>query len=593
MTQPTRLFDFPYYQMAHAPLNEMMTSQYKGQWRSISTQDFITKMNVVSRALLGMGIKPGDKIALITHANRMEWDIMDQGILQIGAIDVPIYPTMTEQDYEYILNHSEAKLCFVSNSELYHKVKNVMANVPSLQGIYTFEEVPDASHWESIFAQAEKIDPQDVKRISDDVKETDMATIIYTSGTTGLPKGVMLSHRNIASNAIASEDRLPELPFGSRCLSFLPICHIYERMLHYLYISKSVHMYLGGMEQIKDDLLVARPHIFTGVPRLFEKFYDGIYAKGMSNTGIKKVLFKWAHDLALEWKPDSENGAWYEFQLKIARKLVFSKVKIALGLTEIQAIASGSAALQPRLAKFFNGMGFGLKEGYGLTETSPVITVNTLRRPHMWREKSVGKALNGVDIKIAEDGEVMCKGPNVMMGYYKDKEKTDEVLKDGWFYTGDIGKIEDGFLFITDRKKELFKTSGGKYVAPQVIENALKESIYIEQVIVIGDGEKFAAALIAPEWVLLKQWAEKQGIDTSDVQGMIDHPKTQALFEKEIERINPSFGKWEQIKAFRLLPRTLNIDQGEITPTLKLKRKKIMENWSALVQDIFKSNSDH
>jgi long-chain acyl-CoA synthetase len=593
MTQPTRLFDFPYYQMAHAPLNEMMTSQYKGQWRSISTQDFITKMNVVSRALLGMGIKPGDKIALITHANRMEWDIMDQGILQIGAIDVPIYPTMTEQDYEYILNHSEAKLCFVSNAELYHKVKNVMANVPSLQGIYTFEEVPDASHWESIFAQAEKIDQQDVKRISDEVKETDMATIIYTSGTTGLPKGVMLSHRNIASNAIASEDRLPELPFGSRCLSFLPICHIYERMLHYLYISKSVHMYLGGMEQIKDDLLVARPHIFTGVPRLFEKFYDGIYAKGMSNTGIKKVLFKWAHDLALEWKPDGENGAWYEFQLKIARKLVFSKVKTALGLTEIQAIASGSAALQPRLAKFFNGMGFGLKEGYGLTETSPVITVNTLRRPHMWREKSVGKALNGVDIKIAEDGEVMCKGPNVMMGYYKDKEKTDEVLKDGWFYTGDIGKIEDGFLFITDRKKELFKTSGGKYVAPQVIENALKESIYIEQVIVIGDGEKFAAALIAPEWVLLKQWAEKQGIDTSDVQGMIDHPKTQALFEKEIERINPSFGKWEQIKAFRLLPRTLNIDQGEITPTLKLKRKKIMENWSALVQDIFKSNSDH
>jgi long-chain acyl-CoA synthetase len=593
MTQPTRLFDFPYYQMAHAPLNEMMTSQYKGQWRSISTQDFITKMNVVSRALLGMGIKPGDKIALITHANRMEWDIMDQGILQIGAIDVPIYPTMTEQDYEYILNHSEAKLCFVSNAELYHKVKNVMANVPSLQGIYTFEEVPDASHWESIFAQAEKIDQQDVKRISDEVKETDMATIIYTSGTTGLPKGVMLSHRNIASNAIASEDRLPELPFGSRCLSFLPICHIYERMLHYLYISKSVHMYLGGMEQIKDDLLVARPHIFTGVPRLFEKFYDGIYAKGMSNTGIKKVLFKWAHDLALEWKPDGENGAWYEFQLKIARKLVFSKVKTALGLTEIQAIASGSAALQPRLAKFFNGMGFGLKEGYGLTETSPVITVNTLRRPHMWREKSVGKALNGVDIKIAEDGEVLCKGPNVMMGYYKDKEKTDEVLKDGWFYTGDIGKIEDGFLFITDRKKELFKTSGGKYVAPQVIENALKESIYIEQVIVIGDGEKFAAALIAPEWVLLKQWAEKQGIDTSDVQGMIDHPKTQALFEKEIERINPSFGKWEQIKAFRLLPRTLNIDQGEITPTLKLKRKKIMENWSALVQDIFKSNSDH
>ena len=588
MQQPTRLFDFVYYQNENAPLTEMITSQYKGEWKSIGTADFIEKMNRVSRALIGMGIQPGDRIALITHANRYEWDIMDQAILQIGAIDVPIYPTMTEQDYDYIMNHSEVKLCFVSNEELFLKVSNVLPKVPSLKQIFTFDEVPNANHWESILAHGENVLQDEVKKRGDAVKETDMATIIYTSGTTGLPKGVMLSHRNIASNARASEDRLPDLPFGSRCLSFLPICHIYERMLHYLYIYKSVHMYLGGMEAIKDDLQVARPHIFTGVPRLFEKFYDGIYAKGMSNSGIKKILFKWAHDLAMEWQPDGANGGWYEFQLGIARKLVFSKVKAALGLTEIKAIASGSAALQPRLAKFFNGMGFGLKEGYGLTETSPVISVNTLRIPHMWREKSVGKAIQDVEIRIAEDGEILCKGPNVMMGYYKDREKTDEVLKDGWFHTGDIGKLEDGFLFITDRKKELFKTSGGKYVAPQMLENALKESIYIEQVMVIGDGEKFAAALIAPEMVLLKQWAQKQNIPTEDVVALINHPKTQALFEKEIERINPSFGKWEQIKAFRLLPRSLSIDAGEITPTLKLKRKKIMENWSDLAKDIFK-----
>jgi long-chain acyl-CoA synthetase len=588
MNQPTRLFDFPLYQLTKAPLKEMMTSQFNGQWRSISTEAFVDKMHLVSRSLIGMGIKPGDKIAIITHANRMEWDILDQGILQIGAIDVPIYPTMTEQDYEYIMNHSEAKLCFVSNAELYLKMKNVFPKVPLLQGLYTFDEVTNAENWEGIFKHAASVSNDDVKKLSDTVKETDMATIIYTSGTTGLPKGVMLSHRNIASNALASEERLPDLTVGNRCLSFLPICHIYERMLHYLYMYKSVHMYLGGMEAIKDDLLVARPHMFTGVPRLFEKFYDGIYAKGMANKGIKKILFKWAHDLAMEWKPDGENGSWYEMQLTIARKLVFSKVKTALGLTEIQAIASGSAALQPRLAKFFNGMGFGLKEGYGLTETSPVISVNTLRKPHMWREKSVGKMLPGVEVKIAEDGEILCKGPNVMLGYYKDHEKTEEVLKDGWFHTGDIGKVEDGFLFITDRKKELFKTSGGKYVAPQVIENALKESIYIEQVMVIGDGEKFAAALIVPELVLLKQWAEKQGIPTNDVIQMLNNPKTQGLFEKEINRINPSFGKWEQIKAFRLLPRPLSIDQGEITPTLKLKRKKIMENWSDLAQDIFK-----
>ncbi|MBX7051963.1 MAG: long-chain fatty acid--CoA ligase [Flavobacteriales bacterium] len=591
MKEPKRLFDFPYYQLENFPLEKMMTSRLNGEWTTISTVDFVKQMNLVSRGLISLGIAPGDRVALITHANRMEWDIMDNGIMQIGAIDVPIYPTMTEQDCEYIMNHAETRLCFVSNKELYDKISGIKSKIPSLLKIYTFERVEGAPHWSELFSVATTTDPSKVDELSRQVKEEDLATIIYTSGTTGLPKGVMLSHRNIASNAIDCEERLPHLVKGeSRCLTFLPISHIYERMLHYLYIANGVHMYMSGMDSIKDDLAVAKPHMFTGVPRLFEKFYDGIYAKGMANTGIKKVLFKWAHDLALQWEPEGANGWWYEFKLGIARKLVFSKVKEALGLTEISGIASGSAALQVRLARFFNGASIWIKEGYGLTETSPVISVNTFRRPNMWRAGTVGKPIKNVEVKIAEDGEILCKGPNVMIGYYKDKEKTDEVLKDGWFHTGDIGQIEDGFLKITDRKKELFKTSGGKYVAPQVLENAMKESVYIEQIVVIGDGEKFPAALIVPEMVGLKVWAQKQGVDSSNIEAMLAHQKVQTLFDGEIERINVRFGNWEQVKAFRLLPRQLTIDAGEITPTLKLKRKKILENWKNLIDDIYRRN---
>jgi long-chain acyl-CoA synthetase len=580
ISTPKRLFDFPYFQLDNFPLENMMTSKLAGEWQSISTKEFVEKMNLISRGLLAMGIKPGDRIALITHANRIEWDIMDHGIMQIGAIDVPIYPTMTENDCQYIMNHAETKLCFVSNEELFLKIKSIAGNVPSLAKIYTFEQVANAAHWTEVMNLSTSVDQSEVKKLSDVVKQDDLATIIYTSGTTGLPKGVMLSHRNIASNALDSEERLPILEKGkSRCLSFLPISHIYERMLHYLYMANGVHMYLGGMDTIKDDLMVAKPHMFTGVPRLFEKFYDGIYAKGMDNTGIKKVLFKWAHDLAIVWEPDGNNGWWYEFKLSIARKLVFSKVKTALGLTEIRGVASGSAALQVRLARFFCGAGIGVKEGYGLTETSPVISVNTLRIPGMWRAGTVGKPIPNVEVKIAEDGEILCKGPNVMIGYYKEPDKTAEVLKDGWFHTGDIGEVKDGFLKITDRKKELFKTSGGKYVAPQVVENAMKASEFIEQIMVIGDGEKFPAALIVPEFVGLKKWAEKNGVNAQDLNTLIENKNVQTLFDNEIERINEQFGNWEQVKAFRLLPRAFAIADGEITPTLKLKRKKIMENW--------------
>lgn len=590
---PKRLFDFPYFQLKNFPLEQMMTSKLAGEWQTISTGAFVEQMNVVSRGLLALGIKPGDRIALITHANRFEWDIMDHGIMQIGAIDVPIYPTMTEADCQYIMNHAETKLCFVSNEDLYNKISSIAHHVPSLQKIFTFEHVAHAAHWSEIFVMASSIMQDEVQKLSAEVKEDDLATIIYTSGTTGLPKGVMLSHRNIASNALDSEERLPVLVKGkSRSLSFLPISHIYERMLHYLYIANSVHMYLGGMDTIKDDLMVAKPHMFTGVPRLFEKFYDGIYAKGMDNTGIKKSLFQWAHDLAMKWEPDHGNGWWYDCQLWIARKLVFSKVKTALGLTEIRGVASGSAALQMRLAKFFSGAGIGIKEGYGLTETSPVISVNTLRVPNMWRAGTVGKPIPNVEVKIAADGEILCKGPNVMLGYYKEPDKTNEVLIDGWFHTGDIGELQDGFLKITDRKKELFKTSGGKYVAPQVVENAMKECIYIEQIIVIGEGEKFPAALIVPEFIILKKWAEKNGIKEMDHTLLIEDQKIQSLFDSEIDKLNQKFGNWEQVKAFRLLPRAFTIAEGEITPTLKLKRKKIMEVWKSKVEDMYGKKPD-
>lgn len=588
MDKPRRLFDFPYYQLANSPLEVMVTSRYLGQWKGYSTQQFVDTMNRASAGLLRLGVQPGDRIALITDGNRSEWNILDHAVLQIGAVDVPIYPTMTLQDYDFIFNHAGVKYCFVSNAELWKKVKEVQSRTPDLKEVFVFDPVEGARSWEEILVEATDDEKQRIGKLSAEVGEDELATIIYTSGTTGLPKGVMLSHRNIASNAVDSTERLPNLEIGnSRALSFLPCCHIFERMLHYLYFLNGVSVYLTGMDQIKDDMILTRPHIFTAVPRLFEKFYDGIVAKGMANKGIKKALFSWAVNLALHWEPDGAKGSWYEFRLGLARNLVFSKVKAALGLTEIGGAASGSAALQPRLARFFNGAGIPVLEGYGLTETSPVIAVNTFREPAMCRVGTVGKVIRNVEVKIAEDGEILCKGPNVMLGYYKAPELTSEVLKDGWFHTGDIGEVRDGFLAITDRKKEIFKTSGGKYVAPQVIENVLKESPFIEQCIVIGEGQKFPAVLVVPEFIGLRDWAASHGLNELSDSALIDHPEVQKLFNQEIEKRNDRFGKWEQIKAFRLLPRAFTIDAGEITPTLKLKRKKILENYRELVSDIY------
>jgi len=590
METPKRLFDFATYQLQNKPLKVMMSSKLDGEWKEYSTQEVVGLMHAVSRGLLQLGVNPGDKIALISHNNRCEWNIMDLGILQIGGIDVPIYPTMTSDDYKYILNHSESKFCFVSNKEIYDKVLAIKDEVTKLEKVFCFEKVDGAPNWSEVIALGKDESNQTkVNEIASKITEDDLATIIYTSGTTGIPKGVMLCHKNISSNTVASSDRLPKMDDGfSHALSFLPVCHIYERMMHYLYMYNSVSIYFAeSLETIKEDLNYSKPQAFSAVPRLLEKFYDGIVAKGSSASGMKRLIFQWAVHLALQWEPAKKNGAWYEFKLGIARKLVFSKVKTALGLDNILAVSSGSAALQPRLARFFNGAEIPVYEGYGLTETSPVITVNTENQLGMMQIGSVGKVINDVEIKIAEDGEVLCKGPNVMMGYYKEAEKTAEVLKNGWFHTGDIGKIVDGFLVITDRKKEIFKTSGGKYVAPQVLENSLKESILIEQVIVIGESRKFPAALIVPNFVALKTWCQRKGIAYSSDQEMIKDKVIIDRFMKDVKRSNEKVGHWEQVKAIRLLEHPFTITDGELTPTMKLKRKPILNKYADLIEDIY------
>jgi long-chain acyl-CoA synthetase len=512
MKQITRLFDFPYHQFENHKLDAALVTKKNGVWVKTSTQEYIDQANAISRALLRLGIQKDQKIAVISSTNRTEWNIMDIGILQTGAQNVPIYPTISEEDYQFILNHSESVLCFVSDKEVFDKLNSVKSNIPLLKDIYSFDEIPGCKNWKELLELgADASNQNEVEARKDSVKTDDLATLIYTSGTTGRPKGVMLTHKNIISNVLASAPRVPFETGQYRSLSFLPICHIFERMILYLYQYFSVSVYYAeSIEKISDNLKEVKPNVMTVVPRLLEKVFDKIYAKGADLTGIKKKLFFWALDLGFEFEPYGAKGAWYEFKLKIAKKLIFSKWQEALG-GELKLLVSGSAALQPRLTRVFTAAGIPVMEGYGLTETSPVIAVNDMRNGG-FRVGTVGKILDNVEVKIAEDGEILCKGPNVMMGYYKDEEKTDEAVKNGYFHTGDIGEIDkDGFLRITDRKKEMFKTSGGKYVAPQIIENMMKQSRFIEQVMVIGEGEKMPAAFIQPSFEFLKDWAALKG----------------------------------------------------------------------------------
>tara|TARA_R110002012_G_scaffold322108_1_gene555901 strand:+ start:6081 stop:7853 length:1773 start_codon:yes stop_codon:yes gene_type:complete len=587
MQNITRLFDFPYYQLEKYNLKVALATKYKENWITTSTQEYIDKANAISRALLRLGVKTNDKIAIISMSNRTEWNIMDIGVLQLGAQNVPIYPTICEDDYAYILNHSEATYCFVSCDEVYQKVKAIQDQVPTLKDVYSFDEVPNCKNWSEVLALGEDITNQnDVENLKNAVKPGDLATLIYTSGTTGRPKGVMLSHANLVSNALESFKRIPIELGNSKSLSFLPVCHVYERMLIYLYQYCGTSIYFAPIDQISEYAKEVKPHVMTAVPRLLEKVYDKIIAKGTDLTGLKKKLFFWAVALGLQYEPYGQNGWWYEKKLGLARKLIFSKWQDALG-GNLSVMASGSAALQPRLARVFNAAQFGVMEGYGLTETSPVVSVNDMRNGG-FRIGTVGKPIDKTEVKIAEDGEICIKGPQVMLGYYKDPEKTAEVLIDGYFHTGDIGEIDaDGFLKITDRKKEMFKTSGGKYVAPQLLENRLKQSRFIDQVMVIGESEKMPAALIQPDFDFIKNWAKIHKIEVGTNEELVVHEKVIARIAEEVEEANENFAKWEKVKAFRLTPEVWSIDEGHLTPTMKLKRKIVKEKYLKLYNEIY------
>ena len=589
MSSLKRLFDFPYYQLEKFNLEDALVTKYNGEWKSTSSKEYVAQLNKISRGLLRLGVQPNDKIALISTNNRTEWNIMDIGIMQLGAQDVPIYPTISEEDYAYVLNHSESKFCFVSDKEVYDKVMAIKGQVDSLKEVYTFDDVEGAKNWSEVLELGtDESNQSEVQSLMDKVTENDLATLIYTSGTTGRPKGVMLSHKNIASNAINSSTRLPLDQGNAKALSFLPVCHIYERMLQYMYQFSGVSVYFAeSIETISDNLKEVKPEVMSAVPRLLEKVYDKIIAKGTDLTGIKKMLFFWAVELGLQYEPYGANGWWYETRLKLARKLIFVKWQEALG-GNLRVIASGSAALQPRLARVFNAAGMAVMEGYGLTETSPVVAVNDMRDGG-FKIGTVGHPLPETEVKIAKDGEILVKGPQVMMGYYKDKEKTDEVLNNGFFHTGDIGEIDkEGFLKITDRKKEMFKTSGGKYIAPQIIENVMKQSRFIEQVMVVGEGQKMPAALIQLNEEFVKEWGERKNLHLgSTLSEMVTHQELIDRVQEEIDFYNQKFGNWEKIKRFELTPDVWSIEEEQLTPTMKLKRRVIKERYIDLYNKIY------
>lgn len=588
MNDVKRLFDIPQHQLKNFPKEDCLVSKVNGKWEKYSTQEFIDLSHQMSRGLIALGVKPGDKIAMVSN-NRYEWNITDMGVLQVGAVDVPVYPTITSADYKFIFNDAGVKFCFVSSRELYDKVAAIKNEVPSLIEIYSYEKLDGIKFWKEILELGKSVDASEVEKTKANVKEDDLATLIYTSGTTGVPKGVMLSHKNIVSNSINSHDRLPVDSKG-RALSFLPICHIYERMINYLYLVNGVSIYFAeSIDTIADNLKEVKPHVFVSVPRLLEKVYDKIMAKGAEASWLKRQIFNWAVRLGDKYQPGNRNSWWYNFKLKIARKLVFSKWQEALG-GNVQVVASGGAALQPRLARIFFAAGIPIMEGYGLSETSPVLAVNCEKNDGV-RFGTVGRPLNQTEIKIAEDGEILCKGPQVMMGYYNRPDLTAEVIdSEGWFHTGDIGVFVDkDFLKITDRKKEMFKTSGGKYIAPQVMENKFKESSFIEQIMVIGEGERFPAALVVPAFSYVREWAKRKGLNLNSNEEIISSVEVKERIMKEINELNVNFGDWERVKKIELLSTEWSNATGEMTPKLSLRRKFILEKYKSQVENVYKN----
>ena len=584
----TRLFDFAHYQLETHNLDAALISKKDGEWVKTSSKEYLNKENALSRALLKMGVQKNDKIAVISTTNRTEWCIVDIGVLQVGAQNIPIYPTISSEDYEYVLNHSEAVYCFVSDEEVYNKVLKVKDNT-KLKNVFSFDEIEGCENYTTLFELgADESTQSDVETRKSEVVPSDLATIIYTSGTTGKPKGVMLSHYNVVENILASMPRLPLMEGTTRVLSFLPLCHIFERVLIYIYQYAGISVYFAeSIEKIGENAQEIKPNLMSVVPSLLEKVFNKINAKGSELTGIKRGLFFWAIRLGERYEPYKANGFWYEFQLKIARKLIFSKWKAALG-GELHTMVSGSAALHPRLARIFCASGMMIMEGYGLTETSPVVSVG-MHADHHFKIGTVGKPISNVEVKIAEDGEILIKGPNVMVGYFKDPEKTAEVMTGDYFHTGDKGEIDaDGFLKITGRKKEMFKTSGGKYIIPTLIENDLKESNFIEQVMVIGENQKMPAALIQLNFEFVKEWIDRKKIDVEATPEAICASEVIInRIQKEVDTCNQRFGSWEQIKRFELTPDVWCIEGGHLTPTMKMKRSVIFDLYKGLVSKIY------
>ncbi len=587
----TRIFDLlDRYAQLCPDKPDALAGKDEGEWKKYSTGEFLEHAHAISYGLLKLGIQKGDKIASITF-NRPEWTILDMGIQQTGAIHIPIYPTISDKDYEYILQHAEVKYVFVAGEEMYRRIRDIIPKLSSIKALYTFKNLFGIQHFnELVQLGIDNPQPGLLQTLKDSITPDDIVTIIYTSGTTGVPKGVLLSHNNIVSN-FKAVSHIP--PYGPehRAMSFLPLCHIYERMMNYMFIYKGLSMYyISNMALIGDYLKIVNPHVFTTVPRLLEKVYDKILAKGRTLRGMKKKIFFWANQVGLnyDYKKEKRNP-YYALQLSIARKLVFSKWKEALG-TNLDIIVSGGAALQPRLNRVFWAVGVRVIEGYGLTETSPVIAVSNFE-PNGIRFGTVGPVLKDVQVKIAEDGEILVKGPNVMVGYYKDEKLTREVMdSEGWFHTGDIGRIEpEGQLRITDRKKVIFKTSFGKYIAPQVIENKFKESPFIDQILVLGENQKFAAALVVPDFNHLKNWCKSKEIPWSGNADMISNPEIKKIFQKEITHYNTFFGDYERIQKFELMDHEWGVETGQLSATLKLRRSYLTKEYEPYIDKIFKN----
>ena len=584
----TRTFDLIDLGCKVNPREVMFGGKHGNEWVTYSTEAVRELADLFSCGMMSLGYTRGDHIATISP-NKAEWNIVDHGLAQAGMIHVPVYPTIGHEEYSYILDHSEAKAVIVGNRQIYNKISPVVSKIPAIKALYSFDQVNGLMTVEEIIEEGRKNRGKfigELAAIRDSIRPSDLVTVIYTSGTTGNPKGVMLSHNNLVTNAIATSTA-HEFGLGYRALSFLPLCHVYERMMNYHFQYKGTSIYyLENMGIIAETMREIKPHIANTVPRLLEKIYDNIINKGKNLPWISKQIFFWAVNLGLRFRLTG-NNRFYRFRLGIARKLVFSKWKVALG-GELRVLVSGGAALQSRLERIFWAAGIPVLQGYGLTETSPVIAVNPLRVPDI-KFETVGPILDGVEVKIADDGEILCKGPNIMMGYYKEPEMTAEVIDaEGWFHTGDIGRIEEGrFLRITDRKKEMFKLSAGKYISPQVIENKLKESFFIEQAMVIGENEKFASALVSPNFTFLHDWCSIHKIQYRDNADLIEIPEVIERFAREVREVNKYLGEFEQVKRFRLVTEEWTPQTGELSPTLKLRRNVLADRYRNIINEIY------